>query len=236
MENTTLVSAIIPVYNGERYLAEAIESVLAQTYRPLEVIVINDGSTDGSETVAKRFGPAIRYYAQPNEGLGATRNRGANLAQGHFIAFLDADDLWVADKIERQMDYLAYDPTLDIEFGYIQKFYTPELEAELIKKITYAEEVMQGQSAVTLLLKRASFFRAGLFETGWKVGEFIDWYLKAEEKKLKSVMLPEILTKRRLHDTNMGTRERNHRNDYLRILKASLDRRRATQQNQKGQF
>jgi len=227
-----LVSVIIPVYNCERYLAEAIESVLAQTYQPIEVIVINDGSTDDSEAVAKRFDSSIRYYAHPNKGLGATRNRGVELAQGHFIAFLDADDLWVADKIERQMAYFDDDPDLDMAFGYVQQFYTPEREAELRKKITYAEEIMKGHTAGTLLIKRDSFFRAGLFETDWNVGEFIDWYLKATEKNLKSVMLSEILTKRRLHDTNMGTRERKHRNDFVRILKASLDRRRAAGQTQ----
>ena len=148
MKDTALVSAIIPVYNCERYLAEAIESVLNQTYQPIEVIVINDGSTDDTEAVAKRFDSSIRYYAHPNKGLGATRNRGVELAQGHFIAFLDADDLWVADKIERQMAYFDDGPDLDMAFGYVQQFYTPEREAELRKKITYAEEIMKGFKGV----------------------------------------------------------------------------------------
>jgi len=221
-----LISVIIPVYNCERYLAEAIESALTQTYQPIEVIVINDGSTDGSEDVAKRFVPSVRYYAHPNKGLGATRNRGAELAHGRFLAFLDADDIWVSDKLERQMALFDDDPDLDMVFGYVQQFYSPELEAELAKKIVYAGEVMKGHIAGTLLIKRDSFFRAGLFETDWHVGEFIDWFLKAKEQSLKSMMLSDVVMKRRLHDDNMGIREHKNQTDYVRILKASLDRRR----------
>ena len=221
-----LISVIIPVYNCESYLAEAIESVLAQTYQPIEIIVINDGSTDGTEQVAQQFGDSIRYYAQSNRGLGATRNRGAELARGEYLAFLDADDLWVADKLERQMALFENDPQLDMAFGYVKQFYTPELEAEFKTKITYADKIMKGHIAGTLLIKRESFFRVGLFETGWRVAEFIDWYMKAREQSLKSVMLPEVVMKRRLHDANMGIRERKHRIDYARVLKASLDRRR----------
>lgn len=228
MKHTSLVSVIIPVYNAERYVGEAIASVLGQTYRPIEVIVINDGSTDGSEAAVKQFGGAIRYYAQRNRGLGATRNQGVEFAQGHFVAFLDADDLWVPDKLERQMKHFDDHPHLDMVFGYIQQFYTPELENDLKGKIAYTEEIMKGHSACTLLIKHASFYRAGPFDTEWNVGEFIDWYLKAKEMNLRSDMLPEVVARRRLHDSNMGTRERTHQTDYVRILKASLDRRRQT--------
>src|SRR5436305_1029668 len=92
--NQPMISVIIPVYNGERYLGEAIESVLAQSYHWLEIILVDDGSTDGSATVAKQFSPAVQVVRQPNLGAGAARNRGIALAQGEFLAFLDADDLW----------------------------------------------------------------------------------------------------------------------------------------------
>src|ERR1700758_706720 len=102
MNEKSLISVIIPVYNAEKYLAEAIESVLAQTYRPIEVIVVDDGSTDSSADIAKRFA-SVRYCFQSHSGLGATRNRGIDLSQGKFLAFLDADDLWVEDKLTHQM-------------------------------------------------------------------------------------------------------------------------------------
>ena len=97
-----LVSVIIPVYNGESYLSEAVESVYAQTIRPLEVIVIDDGSTDGSAAVARSF-EDVRFYRQPNRGAADARNRGTELAHGSFLAFLDADDVWTPQKLRIQM-------------------------------------------------------------------------------------------------------------------------------------
>ena len=92
MLNKPLVSVIIPVYNAERYLAEAIESVLAQTYRPIEVIIVDDGSTDSSADIAKRYNSLVRYFFQPNSGLAAARNKGISQAKGSFFAFLDVTD------------------------------------------------------------------------------------------------------------------------------------------------
>ena len=230
-EKNNLISVIVPVYNCERYLPQAIETILDQTYEPIEIIVINDGSTDRSEEIAKRFLPRIRYYSHPNKGPGATRNKGAKLANGQFLAFLDSDDLWLPNKLERQMGLFSDHPDLDMVFGYVKQFHSPELAAELKNKTTFASEIMKGFLVGTLLINRKSFFRTGLFETNWKVGEFIDWYLKAMERGLKSHMLPEIVMKRRIHADNMGIRERKHQTDYIRILKASLDRHRGNRVN-----
>ncbi len=100
----SFVSIIIPCYNAEKYVAEAIQSALDQTYPHCEVIVIDDGSTDGSLEVIKCFGDKIRWETGPNRGGCAARNRGLELAQGEWIQFLDADDLISAEKIERQME------------------------------------------------------------------------------------------------------------------------------------
>ena len=92
-ERNPLVSVIIPVYNYDRYLAEAVESVLSQTYQHLEVIIVDDGSTDQSGEVARSFaGSGVRYCPQVHAGIGPARNKGVELAQGEFLAFLDADD------------------------------------------------------------------------------------------------------------------------------------------------
>ena len=98
-----LISCVIPVFNGERYLGEALESVLAQSYQPLEVIVVDDGSTDETAEVARRYGERVRYVWQPNAGETAARNLGLTAAHGEFIAFLDADDVWDSEKLERQI-------------------------------------------------------------------------------------------------------------------------------------
>jgi len=124
-ENQSLVSVIIPVYNCERYLAEAIESVIIQNYRPIEIIVIDDGSTDGSADVAKKFGQAARYCFLQHSGISAARNRGIDLAHGTFIAFLDADDIWVQNKLALQMAVFGKKPDLDMVFGLLKHFRSP---------------------------------------------------------------------------------------------------------------
>ena len=99
-----MISCIVPVYNGERYLAETLQSILGQRVGPLEVIVVDDGSTDGTAGVARRFGSAIRVLHQTNAGPAAARNLGLSEARGDFVAFLDADDLWKPDKLARFED------------------------------------------------------------------------------------------------------------------------------------
>src|SRR5688572_23408840 len=98
-----LITCIIAVYNGERYLGEALDSILGQTYQPLRVVVADDGSTDKTAEVAAHYGARIIYLHQSNQGYAASKNLGLNAAQGDFVAFLDADDLWHPEKLERQM-------------------------------------------------------------------------------------------------------------------------------------
>lgn len=216
-----LVSVIIPVFNGEAYLAEAIESALGQTYPPLEVIIIDDGSTDRSAEIARRYIPAVRYQHQPNAGVGAALNRGIEAAEGDFLAFLDSDDLWVGEKIARQIAAFEGDPGLDVVFGHVQQFGSAEAAAGT------SGEGLPGYLKGTMLVRRETFRRVGRFDSKWRVGDFVDWYARAVERGLRGLMLPEIVMRRRIHADNMGIREREHRTDFARILKASLDRRRA---------
>jgi glycosyltransferase involved in cell wall biosynthesis len=110
----SLISCIVPVFNGEKYLGEALDSILKQTYRPLEIIVADDGSTDGTTAVTARYGKQIRYLRQDNAGASTARNFGLNAARGEFVAFLDADDLWHLEKLERQMARFETRPELDL--------------------------------------------------------------------------------------------------------------------------
>ena len=102
-QHLPLVSTIIPVYNAEKFLAETIESVLAQTYSNIEFLVVNDGSTDRSGEIARSFGDKVRYIEKPNGGVSSARNLGISETKGELIAFLDADDLWAPTKIEKQV-------------------------------------------------------------------------------------------------------------------------------------
>jgi glycosyltransferase involved in cell wall biosynthesis len=224
-----LVSVIIPVYNYDRYLGEAIESVLNQTFRHLEVIVVDDGSTDRSGEVAKSFADrGVQYCHQVHAGIGPARNKGVELVQGEYLAFLDADDRWPLEKIERQLNAFDTDPALEMVFGQaLQLQNGPEWEAAVNDYKPSVAGMVPGMVPGTMLIKRDAFFRVGLFKGDLKVGEFIDWYARAVELNVRSLVLPDLFLWRRIHRSNQGVRERQSVSDYARVLKAKLDRRRA---------
>lgn len=225
---TPLISVIIPVYNCERYLAEAVESVLRQSCSPHEVIVVDDGSRDGSARVAQSFGARVRYRFQENAGIGAARNRGAGLARGDMIAFLDADDVWLEDKSARQVAAFDADPSLDIVSGQLEHFHSPELD-EAVKLKIHCPPGLMPASLAGALIRRDFFERVGDFEINWRVGEGISWWMRAADAGARMLTLPDLVIRRRLHETNQTARNRAHLNEYARVIKAALDRRRAAE-------
>ena len=108
MDEINLVSVIIPFYSGSFWLDEALESVFNQTYKNLEVILINDGSTEDINYILNKYNQKIRYYYTENNGAAAARNKGIEKASGDYIAFLDSDDIWESTKLQKQIDYLSY--------------------------------------------------------------------------------------------------------------------------------
>jgi glycosyltransferase involved in cell wall biosynthesis len=222
-----LISVMIGVYNGAPYLAEAIQSVQAQSYRPYELIVVDDGSDDGSADVAKRF-DEVAYIHQERGGNGAARNRAVQAARAEFFAFLDADDRFAPEKLEHQMDALEADAGLDMVFGYVREFVSPELTEEDRQGIRPpAPEPLPWTAPNLMLIRRAAFEKVGGFSTELRVGVTVDWFARASEAGLRSLVLPEVVLERRLHTQNNGLRERDARSQYLHVLKAAMDRRRA---------
>lgn len=219
------VSVVIPVYNGERYLADAIASVLAQTHPPAEVIVVDDGSTDSSANAALSFGAQVTLLRQRKSGAGAARNHGVSHAQGDLLAFLDADDLWHKDKLARQVAALATQPEMGMVFSYIQQFISPDLDEGVKHTIYCPPEPGPGYLATTCLIRRHAFWEVGVF-SHIAIAEFIDWYLRAQEKGVRDLMLPDVLAYRRLHGANQGLVNRAGRANYAQAIKAALNRRR----------
>jgi len=232
MQLSGSVSVIIPAYNRQTYIAEAVRSALSQSQSPLEVIVVDDGSTDGTRQVLEQFFSEVRYEVQPHCGAGAARNRGAELASAEFLAFLDADDMWPPHKVARQLEAFRLRPDLDMVYGQVRQLHDgPEWLSGISETAPDLSQSIPGYAAGALMVRRDAFFRVGPFSLDLKIGEFIDWYARARELGLRETCLPDLVLFRRIHASNQGIVERASRSDYAKVLKASLDRRRALGQN-----
>jgi len=222
-----LVSCVIPVYNGARFVAASIESVLAQAYRPLEVIVVDDGSTDGTEDVLAGFGDRIRTFFQPNAGPSAARNRGVAEARGGWLTFQDADDLWVPDKLERQMECFRRNPSIDLCVGYLQNFWEPELrEIEERARDTWLAQPHLAHGPPLMLMRRELFDRIGPFDPALRTGEDTDWHFRAREAGIVTECVPDVLIRRRRHGRNLTANWNASAEDMFTMLKRSIGRRR----------
>ena len=221
-----LVSAILPAYNRERYLGAALESILGQDYRPLEVILVDDGSTDGTARVARSY-PGVRYLYQPNQGAAAARNAGVAASRGEFLSFLDSDDVWTPRKLSLQVDFLLKHPEIGYCLARMQNFPEPgcPLPPRVQPEEAGAPEV--GALPSTLIVRREIFDRIGGFDPRYPVGEDIDWFFRAKDSGIPFAILPEVLLRRRLHDTNLTGRKGLGPSPVTKIVKTSLDRRRA---------
>ena len=226
MNEPARVSVIIPAYNAARYLGEAIESVLAQSNHAIQLIVVGDGSTDETANVAQCFGTSVLYLHQPNGGIASALNHGLAYAQGEWLAFCAADDVWSKERLDTQRAAFSETPPPDLVFGHVQNFFSPELASEITARYFCPPDPLPGYSLAAMLLRRATFERVGRFNPEYKLGEFVDWYARAQELGLRSKLLPDIVLWRRLHGENLSIRSANQRGDFARILKAAIERRR----------
>jgi glycosyltransferase involved in cell wall biosynthesis len=226
-----MISCIVPVFNGETYIGEALDSILAQTYCSFEIIVSDDGSTDKTAEVVTAFGGQVRYLRHSNQGPAAARNCGIQLAAGEFVAFLDADDLWHPQKLERQLERFQRRPELDYCVTHVENFWVPELQDEAAKYRDHRiSKPLPGYVTGTLMARRAVFQRIGTFNAALGHGDSTDWFLRASRYGAVSELLPDVLMYRRLHHNNRSrVRAAMSRDEFLRLVKSRLDRKRAVE-------
>lgn len=220
------ISAITPVFNGERYLAEAVGSIRAQTLQPSEIIVVNDGSTDRSSGIAGSI-PGVRCLDIAHAGVGAARNHGVRAATGAYLTFLDADDVWLPRAMEVLLAPLLADPRLDAVFGGVEHFVSDDCSEEVRRKYFVQQQNSAGKLSGAMLIRAGSFHRAGMFDENRSV-DFVGWYLRAQEANLRMTTIEEVVLRRRIHGENASIRRQSEvRQDYLSLLRDSLARRRA---------
>jgi glycosyltransferase involved in cell wall biosynthesis len=221
-----LLSAIICVRDGERYLGEAIESVLGQTHPRVEVIVVDNGSTDSSVALARRYGDAVRIVDEPRAGIPYARNAGLSHAAGQLIAFLDYDDLWLPAKTEVQLAALEADPGVAIALGLVQQWVSPEIETDVAALWRVPSEPQRGLNLGAALARREVWERVGPWPVGIELSDGLHWFLRARSLGLRELMLPSIVMRRRVHGQNHSLLSRHERAEYARVLKGSIDARR----------
>lgn len=208
------ISCIVPVFNMERYVGEALQSVLSQSQRHCEILVVDDGSSDSTAREVQRFGDAVIYLHQPHAGVSAARNLGVGRARGEFICFLDADDRYHPAKLRDQIDAFTCNPKLEFCDAHSRYFWTEELtENERRADHRYAHpfwETLAPGHISTWMVRRAAFDRVGLFDEDLHFSEDTDWLLRCRDAGVVRQTLPQCLSSRRLHPGNAtaGNRQR----------------------------
>ncbi len=202
-----VVSCIVPVWNASGYVGAALRSIAHQTYTSIEIVVVDDGSDDGSADAALAACPEARVLRQPHAGPGAARNRGVVSSRGTWLAFLDADDLWHREKLARQLAALEQLPHFGFSLTHVRNFWSPELPESMRRRDDpLVSRVWRGILCSTLLVRRKVFDRIGPFSESLVVGEDRDWFLRAERLGVRHLVLPDVLALRRIHRQNLGRR------------------------------
>ncbi len=217
----TNISVVIPAYNAEKYISSAINSVLIQNIPSIEIIVVDDGSTDKTGEIVAKYGERIRYVYQNNAGPAKARNTGIKISNGQFISFLDADDIWPKNKIAVQQLYFDKHPKIDILFGLV----------EYIDKNGRNMDTPAGKQIINLVLgcglyKKLVFEKVGYFDESLQLGEDLDWFLRSKEKGINLDIIEETTLYYRRHDNNITNNIALNRIAILRVLRKSLNRRR----------
>lgn len=208
--NQPLVSVVIPNYNYGRFLAQAIDSALAQTYPNVEIIVVDDGSTDDSAEILKSYSDKIRRIKQTNRGVSSARNNGTAASKGELVAFLDADDVWLPEKLEKQVGIFQADDKVGlVHCGMVDFEDNGNLLSEhldgmngyvALDLLRYRRSVILGGGSA-VVVKRKAFEKTGGFDENLRVGEDWEFYYQAA-KHYKVGFVKEVLLKYRLHSNN----------------------------------
>ena len=220
--NRSLVSCIIPVFNGAGHLRAAIDSVLGQTYSPIEVIAVDDGSTDHTPEILSAYAGSIQVLRQTNAGPAAARNLGVQSSTGAFVAFLDQDDYWRHDKLIRQMARFDARPELDVVVAHVQSFWQDDHARSADQPRT---GTVPGYVSGTMLARRSVFDQVGMFDPGLWFVDSLDWFARAKEHGATVDLVADVLLFHRVHTDNLSRLGRESRAESLRVVRNALSRR-----------
>jgi glycosyltransferase involved in cell wall biosynthesis len=220
-DNKSMVSVVIPTYNRQDLIMEAVQSVLDQVYEDFELIVVDNASSD--KTLDRLQGikdPRVKIFVESRRGAAFARNTGIAHAQGQFLAFLDSDDLWLPEKLSVQMDEIQSLPAGSIVFSQYSEFFN---EQQAVKRALSGGPL--NLSVITMLIRTEDFRSIGSFDESLQVGEFLEWYARATNSGMNISKLDTVLSLRRIHPGNSVANARQAK-DYLEACRTIINLRR----------
>jgi glycosyltransferase involved in cell wall biosynthesis len=211
------VTVIVPAHDAVSYLSEALESAYRQEPRPHQLIVVDDGSSDGTAELAERLGAVC--IRQENRGPSAARNRAIELARTRYVGFLDADDVWPSGSLALRLRALESQPALEVVWGESQMFRgSQQMHSPLVRGFMF--------QVGAALFRRSAFDRIGVFDESLRLSEDVDWFLRAREAALPMQLLAEVTCLYRQHAANLTRGKSTRELRFLSVIKASFERRR----------
>ncbi len=224
------VSVIVAVRNGERFLGQALDSILVQDWRPIEILLIDGHSSDRTVEVARSY-PLVRVIPQQNHGVSDSYNLGIAVAAGEFISFLSHDDFWAAGKLKWQMPSLLADPECDYVVGRVKFFLDPGCALPA----GFRPELLEGDRVAyimeTLLARKSVFQKVGGFDPLLTSAEDVDWFCRAKDQKIRHAVVNEVVVHKRVHDTNLSLNDANGNAMLLKLLRQSIARKMRPREN-----
>lgn len=211
------MSVVMPAWNAARFIEEALRSVLDQTVQPTTIVVVDDGSTDETGRLAAAFDPSVTVLRRHHAGVGLSRTAGVVATTSEFVAFLDADDVWLPEKTERQLALMDADASIEAVFCRLDEFRDP-----VVGPPAGTRSPRQSVAAAltsTALLRRELLTRLGPF-AATPVGEWASWWAQARAQGVQERFVPEVLVRRRLHAGNNSHLHGDHGPTFLAIARA----------------
>lgn len=222
--NHLSISAVIPCHNYGRFLPDALASVQAQSRAVSEIVLVDDGSTDGSAEIARALAPDIVIVSQPQGGIARARNTGLAAAKGDLIAFLDADDIWPADSLSSRIAPLEADPAVAGSFGMVEQFLCPMVDAATRARLHCPPGRVAARLMGALLVRRSAAMQVGAFDTALSVGETMDWISRLTALDARIAAVDALVLQRRIHGSNTVLAQTGFA-DYFAVMRSAIRRR-----------